>query len=59
MEDENMTNGFTIRCSCHTYITLEYEDKFVFCLDNDMAYMEDIIEKIEKSFRSLDWLKSR
>lgn len=40
--------GYSIRCSSHTYITLEYNDKFVFCLDNDMNYMEDIIEKIEK-----------
>ena len=46
-ESETM-EGYSIRCSSHTYITLEYDDKFVFCLDNDMNYMEDIIEKIEK-----------
>lgn len=44
-------DGWTIKCSCHTYITLEYEGKFVFCLDNDMMRMEEIINKIEKRTR--------
>lgn len=25
---------WTIRCSGHNYITLEWNEKFVFCLDN-------------------------
>lgn len=41
-------NGFTIRCGCHTYITLEFDGKFVFCLDNDMMYAEEMIHRIEK-----------
>lgn len=40
--------GFTIRCSCHTHITLEYDGKFVFCLDNDLMKAEEMIYKIEK-----------
>lgn len=45
------SDGWTIRCGSHTYITLEYEGKFVFCLDNDGMYMEEIIERIEKRTR--------
>ena len=41
-------SGYTIRCGSHTYVTLEYDDKLVFCYDNDMTYMEEIIAKIEK-----------
>ena len=40
--------GYKIRCGSHTYITLEYDDKFICCYDNDMQYMEDIIAAIEK-----------
>ena len=43
-----MNEPYTIRCTCHTYITLEWNDKFIACYDNDMQYMEEIIEKIEK-----------
>ena len=43
-----MADGYTIRCSSHTYITLEWNDRFLFCLDNDLHYMEEIIERIEK-----------
>ena len=39
---------WTIRCSGHNYITLEWNEKFVFCLDNDMMYAEEMIYKIEK-----------
>lgn len=46
-----MKKGFTIRCSSHTYITLEYDEKFVFCLDNDFLYAEEMIHKIEKRTR--------
>ena len=41
-------NGFTIRCCSHTYITLEFDGKFVLCLDNDMMYAEEMIHIIEK-----------
>lgn len=40
--------GYTIRCGTHTYITLEYDGKFIFCLDNDFMYAEEMIYKIEK-----------
>ena len=43
--------GFTIRCGGHTYITLEYDGKFIFCLDNDMMYAEEMIWRIEKRTR--------
>lgn len=41
-------NGYTIRCSGHNYITLEWDGKFIFCLDNDCMYAEEMIYKIEK-----------
>ena len=44
-------NEFTIRCSCHTYITLEFDGKFVICLDNDFLYAEEMIHTIEKRTR--------
>lgn len=40
--------GFTMKCTGHTYITLEWDGKFVFCLDNDLIYAEEMIHKIEK-----------
>ena len=40
--------GFSIRAGSHTYVTLYWNDKFVFCCDNDFEKAEDIIEKIEK-----------
>lgn len=40
--------GYTISCSGHNYVTLEYDDKFIFCLDNDTLKAEEIIFKIEK-----------
>lgn len=43
-----MNELYTIRCTSHTYVTLEWNDKFIACYDNDMQYMEEIIEKIEK-----------
>lgn len=43
-----MNETYTIRCTCHTYVTLEYGGQFVRCYDNDMDYMEGIIEAIEK-----------
>lgn len=43
--------GFTIRCTGHTYITLECNENFIFCLDNDMTYAEEMIYEIEKRTR--------
>lgn len=40
--------GYTIRCGGHTYITLEYDEQFIFCLDNDLIYAEEMIYRIEK-----------
>lgn len=45
---ENTKCPWSMRCGSHTYITLYWNDKFIFCLDNDMYYMENIIEAIEK-----------
>ena len=45
---ENTKCPWSMRCGSHTYITLYWNDKFIFCLDNDMHYMENIIEAIEK-----------
>lgn len=39
--------GYTIRCGGHNYITLEWNGKFIFCLDNDMQYAEEMIYDIE------------
>lgn len=43
-----MMKGYTIKCSGHNYITLEYDEKFIFCLDNDFLYAEEMIYRIEK-----------
>ena len=40
--------GYTIRCGGHNYITLEWNDKFIFCLDNDIIPAEEMIYQIEK-----------
>jgi len=40
--------GYSIRCGGHTYITLEYNDKFLICLDNDIMKAEEIIHYIQK-----------
>lgn len=39
---------YTIRCGGHNYISLEWNDKFIFCLDNDGMYAEEMIYQIEK-----------
>lgn len=39
---------YTIRCDAHTYITLKYDGKFIFCLDNDRMKAEEMIYEIEK-----------
>lgn len=39
---------YTIKCGGHNYITLEWNGKFIFCLDNDIMYVEQMIFEIEK-----------
>lgn len=46
--EKDKNKGYTIKCSGRTYITLEHDGKFIFCLDNDMTYAEEMIYKIEK-----------
>lgn len=46
MKINNM--GYTIKCTGHIYITLELNDHFCFCLDNDMMKAEEMIYEIEK-----------
>lgn len=41
-------DGFIIKCSGHTYIILEWNGKFIFCLDNDVTNAEEMIYKIEE-----------
>lgn len=58
MHDAQVTiKGWSMKCSCHTYITLYYDGKFMYCFDNDLHsvnllkdeyYVEHIIEAIEK-----------
>lgn len=43
--------GYTIKCTGHTYVTLEWNDKFIFCLDGDIMDAEEIIFRIEKRTR--------
>lgn len=51
MTGEIMERGYTIRCGSHTYITLEHDGKFIFCLDNDLICAEEMIYRIEKTTR--------
>lgn len=48
MEETKKEQGFTINCGGHNYITLEWNEKFIFCLDNDIMYAEEMIYNIEK-----------
>lgn len=41
------TDGYSIKCTCHIYITLNCNGQFQFCLDNDVIYAEEMIYKIE------------
>lgn len=43
--------GFSMKASSHTYVTLYWNDNFLFCCDNDFEKAEDIIAKIEKRTR--------
>ena len=42
------TDGFSIKCSNHIYITLNWNGQCLFCMDNDIIYAEEMIYKIEK-----------
>lgn len=46
-----MDKGYSLRCSDHTYVTLSWNGRFIFCLDNDMLRMEEIIAAVEKRTR--------
>lgn len=48
METAMKESEYIIRCRVHTYITFEYDGKFLFCLDTDMMYAEKMIYKIKK-----------
>lgn len=39
---------YSLRCDGHTYITLSWNGRFIYCWDNDMYMMEDIIKAVEK-----------
>ena len=43
-----MDNRYSLRCDGHIYVTLSWDDRFIFCLDNDMLRMEEIIAAVEK-----------
>lgn len=45
------SNDFWIECEYHNYVTLYYGNQFIYCLDNSMYKVEEIIEKIEKRTR--------
>lgn len=40
--------GYTIKCTSHTYVTLYWNGKFIFCLDNCLMCAEEIIYEIEQ-----------
>lgn len=46
--NEIMKSGYTIRCTSHTYVTLEKDGKHVCCYDNDIMKVEEIIYRIEE-----------
>ncbi len=43
-----MDNRYSLKCDGHNYVTLSWDGRFIFCLDNDMLRMEDIIAAVEK-----------
>lgn len=43
-----MDNRYSLKCDGHTYVTLYWDGCFIFCLDNDMLRMEEIIAAVEK-----------
>ena len=43
-----MKSNWSMKCTCHIYVSLYWKDSHVLTMDNDGHYMEEIIEKIEK-----------
>lgn len=43
-----MDNRYSLRCDGHNYVTLSWDGRFIFCLDNSLFRMEQIIEAVEK-----------
>ena len=43
-----MNTKWSMKCTCHTYVSLYWDGAHVLTMDNDGHYMEEIIEKIEK-----------
>ena len=43
-----MDNRYSLRCDGHNYVTLSWDGRFIFCLDNDLLRMEEIISAVEK-----------
>ena len=41
-------DNYTIRCGSHNYITLEWNDKFIFCLDNEVVQKSKDVLDTEK-----------
>ena len=39
---------YSLRCDGHTYVTLSWNGRFIYCWDNDMIIMENIIKAVEK-----------
>ena len=44
-------DNYSIKCTCHIYISLYWNGQHIMTLDNDVHYMEEIIEAIEKRAR--------
>ena len=44
----DMKSDWTMKCTCHTYVSLYWRGAHVFTMDNDGHYMEEIIERIQK-----------
>lgn len=43
-----MKNNWTMKCTCHIYVSLYWKDAHVLTMDNDGHFMEEIIERFEK-----------
>lgn len=58
-----MSTKWSMKCTCHTYVTLCWDGQPTLTLDNDREYMEEIVEKIEKRtglrFKEIPILGSR
>ena len=48
-----MNEPYTIRCTCHTYITLEWNDKFIACyLDTNSPVPRHATQSMKSVSRS-------